>query len=486
VYRFKHALVQDAAYGSLLRGSRQQLHAQIAAALEAQSPELMDTQPELFARHYAEAGLVEKSVTCWAKAGQRSANRSAMTEAAAQYQKGLDELALLPETRERQWQELELRSSLGVVLRLVKGYASPETGRALDCARVLWEELGSPPEFLNIPFWQSLHHHTRGELGLAGRLDDGLLRLSHRRNDSAGLVLGYLSSGRTLMLAGRFALSRSHLEAALALYDPISHSALVNQIGMHPHVNLLAFLGIVLFCLGYPEQSLAQSNAAIAEARRLGHPPSVAVGLTNGCVVLSLVGDSTTVGKWANELATVAAEQSFPPYRSHATLYQGWARVKNADLAEGIALLQSGAAAYRASGMEAWTPFASAYLAEASAAVGQVDRALTLLHDAFQITERTGARWFIAELSRRKGQVLVGQGDVDAAEELYRQALSIAREQAAKLWELRAAVSLARLWSEQGRQAEAHELLAPVYAWFTEGFEAADLKVAKALLDELT
>jgi DNA-binding winged helix-turn-helix (wHTH) protein len=288
------------------------------------APDLAATQqsqPELFAQHYAEAGLTEQSVACWGKAGRRSADRSAMAEAAAQYQKGLDQLALLPDSPERQRQELELYSSLAVVLRLVKGYASLETGRALDCARVLWEQLSSPSEFLNIPFWQSLHHHTRGELDLAGRLDDGLLLLSHRRNDSAGLVLGHLSFGRTLMLTDGFALSRSHLEAALALYDPISHRSLTNQIGMHPHVNLLAFLGIVLSCLGYPEQGLAQSNAAIAEARRLGHPPSLAVGLTNGCVVLSLVGDSPAVGKWADELAAVAAEQSFPSYRSHATLY---------------------------------------------------------------------------------------------------------------------------------------------------------------------
>jgi predicted ATPase len=485
VYRFKHALVQDAAHGSLLRASRRQLHAQIAAALEAQSPELMESEPELFARHYTEAGLIDKSVTFWGKAGQRSADRSAMTEAAAQYQKGLDQLALLPDSPERQRQELELRSSLGVVLRLVKGYASPETGRALDSARVLWEELGAPPEFLNIPFWQSLHHHTRGELDLAGRLDDRLLRLSHRRNDSAGLVLGHLSCGRTLMLSGSFASSRSHLEAALALYDPTSHSALVNQIGMHPHVNVLAFLGIVLFCLGYPEQALAQSNAAIAEARRLGHPPSLAAGLTNGCVVLSLVGDTPALDLRAQELAALAAEQSFPSYRSHTALYQGWVRVKDGDPTEGISLLQSGAAAYRASGMEAWVPFASAYLAEASETVGRENEALKLLQDASEMTERTGARWFAAELNRRKGQLLLRQGDLKAAEQLYLKALGVAREQKARLWELRVAVSLARLRRDQGCLGEARELLAPVHGWFTEGFGTPDLKEAKVLLDEL-
>ena len=276
VYSFKHALVQDAAHGSLLRSSRQQLHAQIAEALETHSPELMDTQPELFAQHYAEAGLVEKSVAYWGKAGRRSAARSAMAEAAAQFQKGLDQLALLPDTPERQRQELEFRSALGAVLHRVKGLAAPETGQAYARARELWEQLGSPSEFLQVPYGQSRYHVYRGEFDLAQRLDEDLLRLSRQRNDSAGLVLGHYSSGRNLMLAGRFASSRSHLEEVLALYDPISHRSLVHQAGIHPQVSSQAYLGIVLFCLGFPDQALARSNAAIAEARRLAHPPSLA------------------------------------------------------------------------------------------------------------------------------------------------------------------------------------------------------------------
>ena len=191
VYSFKHALVQDAAHGSLLRSSRQQLHAQIAEALETHSPELMDSQPELFAQHYAEAGLVEKSVACWGKAGHRSAARSAMAEAAAQFQKGLDQLALLPDNPERQRQELEFCSALGAVLRAVKGHAAPETGHAYARARELWEQLGSPSEFLQVPYGQSRYHAFRGEFDLAQRLDEDLLRLSRQRNDSAGLVLGH-------------------------------------------------------------------------------------------------------------------------------------------------------------------------------------------------------------------------------------------------------------------------------------------------------
>jgi predicted ATPase len=241
VYSFKHALVQDAAHDSLLRRSRQQLHAQIAAALEAQSLELMDSQPELFAQHYAEAGLIEKSVAYWGKAGRKSVALSAMLEAAAQLQKGLDELALLPDSPERKRQELELRSSLGWALVAVRGEAAPESGQNLARARELWEELDSPSEFLGIPFTQSIHHTTRGELDLALHLNDDLLRLSRHRDDSAGLVLGHFSAGRTLMLAGRFASCRLHLEEVFTLYDPISHRTLGHQIGVDPRVGSRGF-----------------------------------------------------------------------------------------------------------------------------------------------------------------------------------------------------------------------------------------------------
>ena len=352
VYSFKHALVQDAAHGSLLRSSRQQLHAQIAEALETHSPELMDSQPELFAQHYAEAGLVEKSVAYWGKAGQRSAARSAMAEAAAQLQKGLDQLALLPDNPERQRQELEFCSALGAVLQAVKGYAAPETGHAYARARELWEQLGSPSEFLQVPYGQSRYHVFRGELDLALRLDEDLLRLSRQRNDSAGLVLGHCSSGRNLMFAGRFASSRSHLEEALALYDPISHRSLVHQAGIHPQVSSQAYLGIVLFCLGFPDQALARSSAAIAEARRLAHPPSLAGSLAIGARLLSLVGDDAALDERADQLVAVATEQGFPFWRAQGTIYRGWVKVKNGDVAEGISLLRSGSSAYRATGAE--------------------------------------------------------------------------------------------------------------------------------------
>jgi predicted ATPase len=486
VYTFKHALVQDAAHSSLLRSSRQQLHAKIAEALETHSPELMDSQPELFAQHYEEAGLVEKSVAYWDKAGHNSAAHSAMAEAASQFQKALDQLALLPDSRERRRRELELRCSLGAALLVVKGFAAPEAGDAYARARELWEQMGSPLEFRLVPYGQSRYHAARGELDLALRLDKALLRLSRQHNDSGGLVLSHYSSGRNLMLAGRFALSQRHLEAGLALYDPMSHHSLTHQVGFSLEVVSQGILGIVLFCLGFPDQALAQSNAAIAEARRLAHPSSLGSTLSDGAVVLALIGDGATLNDWADEMLALASDQGFPYFRALGTLGLGWARFMNGEVTAAIPLLRSGSTAYRASGAAAWTPYCLALLARACEIVGQTEECLTLLDDALRIVERTGERWFEAELCRHKGQLLLQQGQVEAAEELFRKGLSIAQEQKAKLWELRAAVSLARLQRDQGRTAEARELLGAVYGWFTEGFDTPDLKEAKALLNELS
>jgi class 3 adenylate cyclase/predicted ATPase len=485
VYSFKHALVQDAAHDSLLRSSRQQLHAQIAEALAAYSPELPDNQPELFAQHYAEAGLVEKSVACWGKAGRRSATRSAMAEAAAQFQKGLDQLALLPDTPKRQRQELEIRSALGAVLQAVKGSAAPEAGHTYARARELWEQLGSPSGFLRIPYGQSVFHMNRGELDLALRLDEDLLRLSRQRNDSGGLVLGHLSSGRTLFFAGRFVPSRSHLEEVLPLYDPISHRALVHQASLHPQVVSQAVLGNVLFCLGYPDRALVHSSGAIAEARRSAHSPSLAVSLAIGVRVLSLLGDNATLEEWVDQLLAVTTAQGFAHWGAQGTIYRGWIKVKNGDVVEGMSLLRGGSTAYRTTGAQGNMPYHIALLVLACETAGQIEEGLTLLDEALQIVERTGERWPEAELNRLKGRLLLRRGNSETAEELYRKALGIAQEQDAKLWELRAAASLARLRRDQGRCAEARDILDPVYGWFTEGFDTPDLKDAKALLDDL-
>jgi class 3 adenylate cyclase/predicted ATPase len=485
VYTFKHALVQDAAHSSMLRSTRQQLHAQIAEALETHSPELMDTQPERFAQHYEQAGLAEKSVTYWGKAGRRSAARSAMAEAAAQLQKALDQLALLPDSLERQRQELELRSSQGAVLFVVKGHGAPETGHAYARTRELWEQLGSPSEFLRVPYGQARYHVVRGEFDLALHLDEDLLRLSRQRNDSAGLVLAHYSSARNLMFAGRFGLSWTHLEEVFSFYDRISQRSLISQAGDDPYVAAGGISALVVCCLGYPDRALARSKAAIDEAWRLAHPATSGSVLALGNMLVSLLGDDAALNERAEQLVAIAAEQSFPWWGAQGAIYLGWSKAKGGDVVEGISLLRRGLSAHRATGAELWTPHHITRLAMACEIAGEFEEASFLLDEALKIVERTGERWFEAELNRNKGQLLLRQGHTEAGEGLYCKALSIAREQEAKLWELRAAMSLAQLRRDRSRRAEARDLLAPVYGWFTEGFDTPDLKEAKALLDEL-
>jgi class 3 adenylate cyclase/predicted ATPase len=485
VFVFKHALVQDVAHNSLLHSSRRQWHARIVAALEARSPDLIATQPELLAQHCAEAGLIAQSAAYWGKAGRRSAACSAMAEAAAQFQKGLDQLALLPETPERQQQELELRSGLGAALMIGRGYAAAETGHNYARARELWQQLGSPSEFLHVPWGQCFYHVNRCEFDLAQCLADDLLRSSRQHHDTTGLVLGHTCCGRTLVPLGKFGPARSHLEQALALYDPGSLRPLLDQLGIDPEVTSQTNLATTLFCLGFPDRALASHSAAVAAARRLVHPPSLALSLGFGAMLLSLAGDDAILGERLDELAVVVAEHDIPVYRVSGPILRGWTKVENGDVTEGMSLLRSGSTAYRAIGQQAWMPYFIALEAAACEIAGRVEEALALVDEALQIATGTGERWFAAELHRLKGQVLLRQGYAKAAEEQYRKALGIAAEQAAKMWELRAAVSLARLWSGRGRRTEARDLLAPVYGWFTEGFDTPDLKEAKAVLDEL-
>jgi len=244
-------------------------------------------------------------------------------------------------------------------------------------------------------------------------------------------------------------------------------------------------MGLVLFCLGFPDQAVAWSKAAISEARRLAHLASMASSLMLESILFSLAGDIKALNQQADDLVAVAIEQGFPVWHAQGTIYRGWVKLQNGELTEGISLLRSGSAAYGATGAALWMPYHIALLAAASDVAGQAEDAMVLLDEALKLVAGTGERWFAAELNRHKGQLLLRQGQAEAAEELYCKALNIAWEQEAKLWELRAAVSLARLRRDQGRRAEARDLLAPVYGWFTEGFGTPDLKDAKALLDEL-
>jgi class 3 adenylate cyclase/predicted ATPase len=484
VYAFRHALVQDAAHGSLLRNSRQQLHAQIAAALETHSPEITDSQPELFAQHYEQAGLNEKAVEYWARAGRRSAAHSALVEAAIQIEKALARLALTPDGGERQQMELRLQADLGSIRFGVRGWAAPETGQSYARARDLWEQLGYPSEFLRVPWGQWMYHANRGDLHLGQRLAEDLLHRSHQQGQGSGLILARLCLGATLMGRGEFALSRLHLGEVDRLYIPATHQTLVQEAGVYPHTMGLTFLGFIHFCLGYPDQALAYFKAAMAEAWSEQHRLSIAQSLAMKARLLCLLGDVGLLAEHAEQLFAIGVEQGFPYWRAQGLIYRGWAKVAMGGIDDGISSLREGVVAYQATGARWWMPHFHALQADAEAIEGRPDVALDILIEALGTSRERGENWFEAELVRRRGQ-LVQDRDPMAAETLFEEAIGIAQRQGAKLWELRAAASLAGLRRDQGRHAEARDLLTPVYDWFTEGFDTPDLKEAKALLDEL-
>ena len=484
-YLFKHALVQDAAYATLLRARRRELHARLATVLRDEYDVRAEARPELLAHHYTEAGQAQDAAIYWGRAARRSAARSAMTEAAAQFQKGLEQLKRLPDNRSRRQQELEILATLGGVMQGTAGNASPERGRVYARARQLWEELGYPPEFLNVPYGQALFHVYCGELETALRLGRDLLRLSQLHRDARGLILSHNSLGMNLMIAGSFREARSYLEEIPRLYSQVSRGELIALAGTDPLSASRSVLANVLFCLGYPDRAREHIESAVEEAEGLGLLRRQAGTLTFSCRLFSVSGDNAALGKRADQLLNLAVEQRFPLWAAEATMYRGWAKASEGETEEGLGLLQQGARNYLAVGHEAGMSHYISLMARAHALAGRVDEGLPLLDQALRIVEATGEGRFLAELNRHKGEFLLKKGKAKEAEALFNQALSIAREQQAKMWELRTATSLAGLLNRQSRREEAREVLAPVHGWFTEGFDTADLKEAKVLLDRL-
>jgi class 3 adenylate cyclase/predicted ATPase len=483
-YTFRHALIQDAAQGSLLRSTRQHLHGRIAEALVRESPELLESQPELFAHHYSEARMIEQSIEFWGKAGRRAASQSSMAEAARQFERGLGQLALLPETRENLLLKLEFLGELAAVRHALKGYAAPETGEAYVEAGALWERLDYPLNFFHVPFGRSRYLVHRGELGQAKRLDQELLRRSRPRNDTVGVVLSNFSAGRTAMFMGEFDSARTHLQNAITLYDPVDHDFLIRMAGLHHRTNSQGFLAIAQFCLGQPDHAVTTSEAAVAEAGTVSNAFTHVVSLLLAATLAALEGEHERMAGHADCLIAQATMHGFPPYVSQGSIFRGWGMVAAGAAAEGIALIRSGLEGYRATGAATWISYYTMLLARAHAIAGRHDEAAALLDNALQIVEAGDERWYAAELYRHRGEMLWRFGDAGQAEACFGTAGRIAGGQGARLFELRAATSLAGLQLEQGRPADARAVLAPVHDRFTEGFSGPDLSAAGRLLQQ--
>jgi class 3 adenylate cyclase/predicted ATPase len=495
-YRFKHALIQDAAYQSLLRSTRQQYHQRIAQVLAARFPDTAETQPELLAHHYTEAGMAVQAIPYWQRAGQSALERSANLEAVAHLTTGLEVLATLPDTAERAQQELAMQTTLGPALVATKGFAAPEVLHVYARARELCQQAGETPQLFQVLRGLWYFYLLRVELQTARELGEHLLSLAQQVGDPVLRVEAHYALGLTLNYLGEFAAAQAHLAQGIALYDPQQHPAHAFRYGQDPGVACRAYGAATLWWLGYPEQALQWSHEALALARELAHPFSLGFALFLTAWVPQFRREGPLTQEWAEAAIALAAEHGFAVFGAGGTIFRGWALAQRysepvagqGQGEEGIAQMQQGLAAWRATGAEALRPYYLALLAEASGRGGQVEEGLRLLAEALAVANDTGEHRWDAELYRLKGELLVvhSAGHHTEAETYFRQAFDIARRQEAKSVELRAAMSLSRLWQRQGKQADAHALLAPIYAWFTEGFDTADLQEAKALLEELS
>ncbi len=505
-YIFKHALIQDTAYQSLLKSTRQQYHQQIARILEERFAETKEAQPELLAHHYTEAGLRNQAIPYWQQAGQKAVERSANAEAIAHLTKGLELLKGLPDTRERIQQELLLQATLGPALIAAKGYAAPEVERAYARALELCRQVGETPQLFPVLAGLRIFHLIRAEHQMARELGEQLFSLVQSLQDPALLLVVHVALGQTLFWLGELAPARSHLEQSIALYDPQQHRSFAFLYGGYdPGVACFCLAARTLWHLGYPDQALKRIHETITLAQELAHPFSLASNLHSAAWLHYFFREGQATQERAEALIALSADQKFPHWVAWGTILQGWALAEQSQVGEGIAQMRQGLAAWQAVGAGVDRPRFLAMLAEAFGKGGQTEEGLTVLAEALTVVHKTGECVHEAELYRLKGQLTLQKFQVSGvklpvastqhpipstqaeaeAEACFLKAIEIARQQQAKSLELRAVTSLARLWQQQGKKAEARRMLAEIYGWFTEGFDTKDLQEAKSLLDEL-
>ena len=491
-YLFKHALVQDAAYGTLLREPRRALHARIAETLDGQFAEIAERQPELLARHCTEAGQIEKAAALWGKAGQRSLARSALAEAAGQLTRALGQIAALPATPALRREQIELQVALITPLIHVKGYAAPETKAAVERARLLIEQADALGEPLQDPLllfsvlygsWVASYVAFNGDM--VRELAAQFLALAQKQGATIPLMVGHRLMGISLLCTGGVAQGRAHYDRAVALYDPAEHRSLATRFGQDPRVATLCSRSWALWSLGYPEAALADADRAIGDAREIGQAATLMVALSFATTTYVLCGNYAAANALVDELVALAGEKGAVQWKAWGMMNQGC--VSGLTGKALVDMITSGIAAWRSTRATVHVPLHLLSLARAYAELGQFDDAWRCIGEAMTGIETNKETLFEADVHRTAGEIALLSPEPDAAkaEACFERALAVARAQQAKSWELRAATSLARLWRDQGKPDAARDLLAPVYGWFTEGFDTRDLTESRALLNAL-
>ncbi len=486
-YTFKHALIQETAYQSLLKRTRQQLHARVAEVLEERFPERVASEPEVIARHYDQAGLATQAIMHYQRAGERATQRSANEEAIGHLRRALALVATLPETRERHQMELGLQMAIGVPLAAARGWSHPEYEQTYTRARELASEIADSHEVPRVLVGMGDVHIMRGNIATAFEIAQEALSAAERTGDAVDLLGAHVQVGESSLLQGNFSRALHHYDHSIRAYDPQAHGSLAYTLGWDAGVVTRGDAAVCHFYLGYPDRGLVGSEEAMALAKRVGHPLSLAVALAWGGLVRFELGDFERMRQRAGELIGLAEQVGLPFWSGHGRVLRGWVRVASGESEAGIAEMQEGLIELDRKGIAILAPWSLSMLAQGLQKVGRHDEALGALGLGVACAKK-GQHYYDAELHRQRAEILLamdGHAVEEEAEVLFGQSLEIARRQEAKTFELRAATSLARLWQRQGKRDAARALLAPVYAWFTEGFATRDLKNAKALLDEL-
>ncbi|MGE0826788.1 MAG: adenylate/guanylate cyclase domain-containing protein [Candidatus Binatia bacterium] len=498
-YFFKHALIQDTAYQSLLKSTRQQYHQQIAHVLEDRFSDIKANQPELLAHHYTEANFIEQAIPYWKQAGQRATQRSAYVEAINYLTKGLEALKTLPNTPERAQQDLTLQLALGEPLIATKGFGALEVEQTYTRAQELCQQLGETPQLALVLEGLSLFYMTRAEYKTTYKLRSQCLTLAQRVQDPGPLLRAHQELGGCLLMLGEFVSALEHFDRAIALHNPQHHFLLTFRKVYSQNLGAWAQLA-----LGYADQALTRNNEALLLARELPSPFERAYALFHTAIFHLYRRDGLIAQKLSEQAIALASDAGLSMILAWATITRGWALAEQGKGEEGLAQMRQGLAALRATGAELSRPTWLGAMAEACGKVGQVEEGLSLLAEALAAVDKTEECLSQVELYRLRGELtLQQQSKVQSlkskvtdprplnpdpqgeAEACFLKAIDIARQQQAKSWELRASTSLARLWQSQGKRAEAYKLLSDVYNWFTEGFDTKDLREAKALLEEL-
>ena len=486
-YTFKHALVQDTAYGTLLRSSRQQLHARIASILEKQFPEIVDTHPELVGQHFGEGGCEEKAITYFTTAGERAVKRGANAEVVRHFRRALELLQRQPETAERSKVELKVLEKLGPALQAVHGFGAPEVERSYLRARDLCERLGEPIELFKALWGLWLNTVGRERFEAARSIIDELFTVAHRLGDRALLLEAHHAMCTTTLWVGDPQTTRKHAEQGMRLYEREQHHSLAFLFGGHdPGVCCCMHTATALWFLGYPDSARECCQKGLAMAREVSHIGSILNELRFQGMINQLCGDVVTVREVAESMSSLSTEHGFPQWLAFGNILNAWALAQNGGETP-TAGLRAAISEYRRAANELYVPYFLALLAATQLTCGELAEGLETVVSALGLTGGKGSRLMDPEFLRLKGELLIAldrKGCADA-EIAFWQAIDIAQRQSSKSWELRATMSMARLWRDQGKRGQAREVLAPIYGWFTEGFDTRDLKQAKALLEEL-